>query len=107
MTRVTMINLGKIRAQEIINEIRRANGMTKESIATEIGLSREGLFHITNRSGKISINCFEDLKKLYKKTLKKELVFEEVPFEVNSLANYNLEELITEIKRRGGRVIFE
>lgn len=107
MTRITMINLGKSKVQEIVNEIRRINGMTKEEVASEIDLSREGLYHITNRSGKISIDCLEELKKLYKKTLKKELIYEEIQHEVSGLSNYNLEELIAEIKRRGGRVIFE
>jgi len=104
--KMDMVFVGKKKMQELVGEIGKATGMTKKEIAESITLSREGLFHITNRSGKINSTHWELFKKLYKKELKKEIVIDENDTKANLLADYSLEELIAEIKKRGGNVTF-
>lgn len=106
-SRTSLIYIGKKKMQEIIKEISQKTGLTKKEIAEEIDLSREGLFHVSNRTGKINPTNLELLKKLYKKELRKEINFQEEDSTANALADYDLEELIVEIKRRGGKVSFE
>lgn len=102
----TVISIGKKRMQEIVHEIRVNSGLTKEGVAEKIGLTREGLFHITNRSGRITVEKLDHLKILYKKHTKKDLEIEEKNSNEGHLADYSLEELIAEIKKRGGSVTF-
>lgn len=104
--KMDMIFVGKKKMQELVNELGRHTGMTKKEIAEAISLSREGLFHITNRSGKINSINWELFKKLYKKELKESIEIDESDNRASLLADYSLEELIAEIKKRGGNVTF-
>jgi benzoyl-CoA reductase/2-hydroxyglutaryl-CoA dehydratase subunit BcrC/BadD/HgdB len=119
-----MVFIGKTKILKMIKD----TGWSREKIAKEVGLSKGGLYYVTHKSGKMNVLIWKEFKKFYEKQTGKKVDIDESKFsdamkaatknqnvkkkpKISESKNLNLqeiaiEELIAEIKRRGGVVTF-